>query len=137
MTLRVMVYGSLRQGMGNDIHRFAQHCNAEMIKKGLAKIKANMFSLGGFPYISFPKEEEGAGFAVGEVYEIFTNQDRMLEALDRLEGYPTFYDRKEVDTEHGKAWVYFFHEDRQGVPQVEDGDWVKYKTKGAARNETV
>lgn len=132
MSFQVLVYGSLRQGMGNDIRHFARHAKADMTMKGTTQLQgALMRSLTGFPAISFP--EEGAGYAViGEVYEITSNEKQMLASLDRLEGYPSFYDRKEVDTEFGKAWVYFFHEDRPNLPLVENGDWVDYKNSGGA-----
>lgn len=42
----------------------------------------------------------------GEVWEI---DDEMFRRTDRLEGYPHFYDRKEVDTPYGQAWIYFLN----------------------------
>lgn len=52
------------------------------------------------------------------------------QALDRYEGYPTFYYKKEIEIDfislkrklphHAKAFVYIMHEDRcLGVPSVE------------------
>src|SRR5690606_30002718 len=126
-SVQVLVYGSLRQGMGNDIHRFAQNCSAKMVKKGTTTSKGLMRSLGGFPAISFPTAKLSEHNSVGEAYEIGSSTEEMMAALERLEGYPTFSDRKEIETEFGPAWVYFFHEDRENLPPVEDGDWVKYR----------
>lgn len=52
------------------------------------------------------------------------------KALDRYEGYPTFYYKKEIEIDfislkrklphHAKAFVYIMHEDRHlGVPSIE------------------
>lgn len=47
---------------------------------------------------------------VGVLWEI---TDKCLESLDRLESYPTYYDRKIVPVLHNNkiydAWVYFMH----------------------------
>lgn len=122
-TLKVLVYGSLRKGMQNDIKYYAENANSNTKLLGTTKIKGKMYSLGAFPYVN-TKED---GVVVGEVYETTENQERLLYGLDRLEGYPAFYNREEVDTEFGKAWVYYINKPpRPDNTFVEDGDWVKY-----------
>lgn len=117
MGIRVAVYGSLRQGMGN--HRLLEN------SKFLGKDKLDgfiMYSLGGFPCIRtvFP---EGNTITV-EVYEV---DDATFERLDRLEGYPSFYDRKKVGTQYGEAWIYTIEREKSR-PVVESGDWVLFRT---------
>ena len=117
MGIRVAVYGSLRQGMGN--HRLLES------SKFLGKDKLDgfiMYSLGGFPCIRtvFP---EGNTITV-EVYEV---DDETFRRLDILEGYPSFYDRKKVDTQYGEAWIYTIEREKSR-PVVESGDWVLFRT---------
>jgi gamma-glutamylcyclotransferase (GGCT)/AIG2-like uncharacterized protein YtfP len=90
----VAVYGSLKKGFGN--HRLLT--NAEYL--GVDKIDGwDMYGLGGFPGIV-----AGEGSIHIEVYKV---DDEEMARLDMLEGYPSFYDRKQVSTQHGDAWVYF------------------------------
>jgi len=117
MAHKVAVYGSLRQGMFN-------HSLLETSKKlGNDKLEVFiMYSLGAVPCVRsvFP---EGNWITV-EVYEV---DDTTFERLDRLEGYPTFYDRKLVRTKYGDAWIYTIEREKVR-PVVEGGDWVLFKT---------
>ncbi|CAH9016553.1 AIG2-like gamma-glutamyl cyclotransferase [Vibrio phage 275E43-1] len=111
----VAVYGSLRAGMGN--HRVIEGAEC----KGTTTVSGwDLFSLGAYPFIL-----EGENDLVVEVFEV-DSENRQLR-LDGLEGYPTFYDRKKVDTEFGEAWIYFMHEGYAGSPLVASGDWVDFK----------
>lgn len=121
---QVLVYGSLRKGLGNDIHKFARATGASVEFLGHAIIPGEMHSLGGFPYVWFP--EECNTEVVGEVYHLNDPQGYLAAALDRLEGYPRFYNRKEVDTPFGKAWVYFFDKKDVHAP-VANGDWLQHR----------
>ena len=53
--------------------------------------------------------------------------DRTLKRLDALEGYPTFYDRTQVELENGlTSWIYFIPESDINVDEediIEDGNW--------------
>ena len=118
----VAVYGSLRQGLGN--HRLLEH--VESHEKGVTLSNFNMYSLGGFPAIT----EEGTAGVVVEVYDV---DDATFARLDRLEGYPSFYDRKEVDVllDNGntvQAWIYYLHDQPAYAGLVEGNDWVKFYT---------
>jgi gamma-glutamylcyclotransferase (GGCT)/AIG2-like uncharacterized protein YtfP len=73
----------------------------------------------------------------GEVYEINTSD---LDKLDKLEGYPRFYNRKVVKTLSGKECiVYFLDNHNKNISGrgkiVPSGDWVKYLQNKL--NETV
>ena len=56
---------------------------------------------------------------VGEVWEV---DDQTFHSLDGLEGYPNFYDRIQVPTFAGKAWIYI-NFDAENEPEIESGDW--------------
>lgn len=125
--MKIFVYGSLRRGMHNDIQRFFDQTGAEFEYLGTTTLKANMYSLGAYPYITepFPYDRTGP-VVIGEVYDIKSSRSRLLKALDRLEGYPSFYNRKEVKTIFGDVWVYFIDRLGDKMSQVENGDWVSY-----------
>lgn len=114
MSNKVVVYGTLMEGESN--HSVMQRASGELI--GSTAINGfNMYHLGGFPGVL-----EGDGTIQVEVYEV---QD--MAPLDRLEGYYKdmpergLYDRMEVETEFGKAWIYTYN----GNPtsKIESGNW--------------
>ena len=109
----VFVYGSLRKGYGN--HRLLQ--DSEFKGYHNTEPAYTMYSLGPFPMVG----ETGHHSIVGEVYEV--DEDTAL-ALDNLEGYPHFYDRIIIDTEHGPAWMYVGGHTGQ---IVESGDWTEHR----------
>lgn len=79
------VYGTLKKGFYN--HRLLEKSRF----MGAAVVKGyQMYDLGSFPGI---KESDPEKMIEGEVYEI---DQKTLEALDRLEGEGSLYDRKET-----------------------------------------
>ena len=111
----VAVYGTLRQGQGNYHRLLSQY---EMITLERTEEEWEMHSLGGFPAII-------PGFQ-NIVIEIFDVDRTTMDALDRLEGYPNFYDRRQITTSLGDAWIYFQHELSWDEDPIPDGDWVKH-----------
>jgi len=120
---KVFVYGSLKQGYGN--HTLLE--TSELVSEGkTVDDDYTMLSLGGFPGVLL----QGTTRILGEVYEV---TDEVFQRLDRLEGFPSFYNRKEIEVEqeHGdvvSAWMYFLNEDEDTYHQdlytlVEDGNW--------------
>jgi gamma-glutamylcyclotransferase (GGCT)/AIG2-like uncharacterized protein YtfP len=99
---KVFVYGTLKRGHGaND------YMNRGSKFVGEDRISAEMFSLGGFPGIRVAADEfsSEAPTVRGELYEV--EKEDLPPLLDRYEGYPRLYDRKQVTTETGElAWVY-------------------------------
>lgn len=93
--MKVFVYGTLKKGYRN--HYLLK--NSQFI--GDSKVdNFTLHSFGGFP-VAVPASEQ---YITGEVYEV---DDDTMTNLDWLEGYPSFYDRQIVETEHGNAWMYF------------------------------
>jgi len=96
----VAVYGSLKKGFGN--HRLLS--DSTLIGRGSTDTTYDMISLGGFPGLV-----EGNNHIQVEVYEV--TEDKLLHSLDRLEGYPSFYNRELIDIslDNGSkctAWIY-------------------------------
>jgi len=112
----ILVYGSLRQGMGNH----GLLADSEFLGEYNFEDNYVMLDWGGFPALT-PSEEIYP--IVGEVYKV---DEATYRRVEMLEGYPNFYDRIEVNTPYGKAGMYFVHNShRTNDSIVEDGNWVK------------
>jgi gamma-glutamylaminecyclotransferase len=114
--MKLFVYGTLMQGFWNN--RLLE--GATPI--GRDSIQGAMYSLGGFPYVSLYGED--TRIVHGEVYEI---EDDHLRLTDRLEGYPTFYNRSQVVSTNGEP-VFVYHIENapyNGTP-VPDGCWREF-----------
>jgi len=123
-TTPIFVYGTLRPDCGNDVlWRGKAHARFD----GLAILpRFRLVSGGAFPFALPDADADAVGALIvpndGEY-------DEVLARMDRLEGYPRFYDRLmvAVDTPDGivKAWVYTpAHPDEYDhLADVPDGDW--------------
>lgn len=115
----VAVYGTLRQNEGNHpVLHGAEFLGEEQVPG------FGMVNLGFYPAV-YLSDDADKTISV-EVYKPVN--DDMKRRLDGLEGYReggTFYDRMLIDTEHGKAWIYFMDQfDDESKNQVQTGDWV-------------
>lgn len=110
---KVFVYGSLKRGYGN--HHFLE--KSQYVGNHTTQPEFTMLSLGAFPAVT-----DGGDTAIhGEVYEV---TDKTMDSLDMLEGYPSFYNRKKINTIHGPAWMYYQEgELRDRYSVVESGNW--------------
>ena len=120
----VAVYGSLRQGLGN--HRLLDNEGVEFLGRGETVSKASMVSMGSFPAITQPSSEGGDYPIVVEVYAV---DEPTFKNLDRLGGYPNFYNREEVQVVMSEkrivnANIYFISEVTDGRHTLEHGDWM-------------
>ena len=88
---RIIVYGTLKKRHGNH----SVLGNSVYIGEAVTNSKEFSMFDGGFPFVSdgFPGDHTGS--IVGELYE--TNDQRILSNLDRLEGVPYLYIKREVD----------------------------------------
>lgn len=110
----IAVYGTLRKGYGN--HYLIQ----ESIFLGKTKTEPHWtmyISGGGFPVLI-----PGENSAVIEVYDI---DQKTLNRLDMLEGFPDFYNRKVINTEYGDAWIYFMQSYKSNL-SITSGDYADY-----------
>lgn len=97
MTSNLFVYGTLKQDGRLTLARFP---GAKFVSRAETIEELHgMISLGSFPGVI-----PGNSRVVGEVWEV----DRdTKQQVDRIEGYPTFYNRQIVDTTAGPAWMYY------------------------------
>lgn len=118
--IKVFVYGTLLEGYGN--HKYFLS-NAKKLGEHITSPNYTMLHLGGFPGVI----QEGDTAIKGEVYEV---SEEELRRLDRLEGYdlasPTsgLYNRKEIHTEWGKAWIYIYnYYNNYNYNTIPSGSW--------------
>lgn len=117
----VFVYGTLLRGYSN--HRLLENPvgTATFICAGYTQKMYTMYAQG-IPYVS---DESETSHIKGELFEV---DAETLADLDRLEGHPDFYERKEVPvyifarTKPKLAWLYFCTP-RRDVPVVASGDF--------------
>jgi gamma-glutamylcyclotransferase (GGCT)/AIG2-like uncharacterized protein YtfP len=112
----IFVYGTLRSGHSNH-HLLKDACNYGV---GHTVEHFAMYLTSGYPYVN---SHESRYPITGELLGV---DDSTLAMLDKLEGHPRYYERKEVsiiveDTQY-TAWMYF--KDPPGVLML-DGDYSK------------
>lgn len=98
--MRLFVYGTLKQGYGNN--RLLS--DAEFLGKDVVQVPYYLVDLGPFP-AAIPSDQVHE--IIGEVYQI---NDEIMERTDWLEGYPEHYNRSEIPTSFGDAWIYHYHQ---------------------------
>jgi len=110
----VFVYGTLRNGHSNHQLLKDAHCYGV----GSTEASYTMYLISGYPYVT---STETRYPIVGELYAV---DDETLNTLDRVEGHPRYYERREttviVGNDHHVAWMYF--RDPQGV-MMQSGDF--------------
>jgi len=113
----VAVYGSLRKGLYN--HGVIEDEQTAFV--GETELRGfEMRDYGSFPYV-----HHGNGKIKVEIYLV--TEEKLKEDLDMLEGYPSFYNREQVYTKYGKAWIYFIDKENHDIyNKVKDGDWKEY-----------
>ena len=98
-TYKVFVYGTLKSG--GRVRGLDQFDGANIIGEALTTDALySLYDLGSFPCVCL----DGNQRIKGEVWEVDTET---LKILDAIEGYPDFYNRKEIDTTQGKVWMYY------------------------------
>lgn len=115
---KVAVYGSLLSGLGN--HRLLE--TSTLVMNAEIAIPFKMIDLGAFP--GLVTTEENQNITV-EIYEV---EDDIFARLDRLEGYPNFYDRYIIPPIENinDIWIYFLADDNYQTQVVPSGDWKTY-----------
>ena len=110
----VFVYGTLR----------STHCNHHLLKDaychgvGVSEDRYAIYLKNGYPYIT---SSEDRYQITGELYSV---DDATLLLLDKFEGHPRHYERREicvsVGNERYNAWAYFH--DPPGI-RMQSGDF--------------
>lgn len=93
--IRVFVYGTLKRGQRNA-HFLG---DASYLGPFVTDPVYRMYEFDDYPAVCL----HGRRAIQGEVYRINEHQFR---TLDDLEWYPSYYQRIEIPTEYGDAWMY-------------------------------
>eukprot|EP00316_Scyphosphaera_apsteinii_P012242 CAMPEP_0119318312 /NCGR_PEP_ID=MMETSP1333-20130426/46027_1 /TAXON_ID=418940 /ORGANISM="Scyphosphaera apsteinii, Strain RCC1455" /LENGTH=407 /DNA_ID=CAMNT_0007324457 /DNA_START=22 /DNA_END=1245 /DNA_ORIENTATION=- len=144
-TYRVFVYGSLMRGLHN--HHFIERATFHHTTK-----TRDTFCLidsgSSFPYAistnsCFASQRSKPTAITGELWSV---KEPILDSLDRLEGHPDFYRRREIELEDDDevAWMYFLYDPKflkmiemspERYPDViPPGDWRTYYPPGTWRD---
>lgn len=110
------VYGSLKRG--GWLHNIIQ--NEKYMGTIRTEPNFTMYNYNNsYPMLSL----EGNDSITMEIYLVLDN--KTLENLDRAEGYPNLYNRKTIDTEHGKVWFYYNDNKRyfEQLNKIKSGTW--------------
>lgn len=132
----VFVYGTLRNGMGND--RFLYDRDTTRIVTADGKYVFNVPGYAMYPVVNhfpynFPYciESEEADTIEVEAYSV---NDQVMVALDKLEEYPKMYDRKLITVDGIEGWIYFarFHLSER-PRRIMGGNWREFMQAAHAK----
>ena len=122
----IAVYGSLRKNMGN--HGLISH--STLLETTTVSLPYKMISLGGFPGLI--KSDQNNEITI-ELYEV---DDTTYKRVERLEGYPSFYDKHNFSLKgyEKPIEIYVLNEtdkyySKFGSTEEHISDWTKYKMK--------
>lgn len=128
---RVAVYGTLKRGLSN--HYLLQDARY-MGRDCLTAI--TLYDLGPYPGAKIQTSE-------GIIIEVFEVTQMQLAALDALEEYNThapeqgMYNRVQLKTRYGSAWVYIYNLEVEGLPAQRRGSWQPGQTRTASEVRIV
>lgn len=119
MKKKIAVYGSLLSEMYN--HDLLNNDESTLLGEDIIDDNFTLVAVCSYPGLI---QHEGGNTPVKmEIYEV---SDEIYANVERLEGYPNYYDKLKIDTKFGEAEVYVLGEEYLSRPKVEDGDWRKY-----------
>jgi len=118
----IFVYGTLLSGQGNHIYFLG---DSKKVGEHVTEPEFEMLHLGGYPGLV----EKGHTAITGEVYEV---DELTFRHIDGLEGYHNtepssgLYNRKQIATPYGDAWVYIYNDrgrDLGNYRRIPSGSW--------------
>lgn len=135
--MNVFVYGTLMHDFGN--HRVMEMAFGRPLDQCIDWVPGTIINghelamwegHRGFPFL---RETNTPAYGVyGELYFDVPN----ILPLDRLEGYPNFYNRKKLTVHAGdltfEAWAYYINDFSDNTQPVPGGDWRAFKRGLAA-----
>jgi gamma-glutamylcyclotransferase (GGCT)/AIG2-like uncharacterized protein YtfP len=110
----LFVYGTLRQGEVADL---SIHAGASYV--GPDAINGDIYNLGWYPGVRLGSDN----VVVGDVFKL--GDASVIRQIDQYEGYPSLYNRSEVETKGGlRAWVYTINRECGENERITSGDWL-------------
>jgi gamma-glutamylcyclotransferase (GGCT)/AIG2-like uncharacterized protein YtfP len=129
----LFVYGTLRRDPAHELyHLLARHGHF----MGDARVRGRLFDLGSYPGMTLDHDN---GYVSGELYEITSNWQDVITQLDEYEGCsaddpePHEYRRELIEALRpaGRpvtAWAYVLNRDSRGLPVIESGDYLSWRS---------
>lgn len=119
LDIYLFVYGSLKRNHYNN--KFLD--DSEFIVKGRTSELFSLRDLGSFPYVDM---SESVSFIYGEVWKV---PGYSLKEIDKLQGYPVFYNRKVIsictDKKDIDSWIYYINkpDEYKDTTIIMSGNW--------------
>ena len=110
---RVFVYGSLKKGQRNDHFLRAAQFVGNFTTPGIY----SMYEFEDYPAVCL----HGQHAIEGEIYHV---NDQQFKMLDDLEWCPHFYQRIEIATDFGDAWMYIVKAELCHGKKLIPGNWL-------------
>jgi len=116
----IFVYGTLLEGYGNHAHFLKG--KGRKLGGYTTEPEFTMYDVGYFPGV----KHEGNTSIIGEVYEV---DEETFQHIDGLEGYNPeapqsgLYNRKQINTPWGEAWIYIINHTFTQDNIVASGSW--------------
>ena len=113
MNTLVFVYGSLK----------SEHYNNQLLEKSefisvhVTDSELTLVDLGAFPAVV----DKGNTRIRGEIYRV---TEKTFSELDKLEGYPKYYNRIEILTDFRSVWTYVYQKNSDDYPIIVSGEWI-------------
>jgi len=125
---RVAVYGTLKTDQSNH------HILADSQLVGRCQLsQITLYDIGPYPGAKL-RPSDGVDV---EVYDV---NAQTFARLDELEDYEAqapacgLYDRLQLETEFGAAWVYLYNPDVSGHPEIRRGGWAVIQRSDRGRS---
>ena len=129
---KIFVYGSLRSGFRNPAY---EYLTRYFKYSGEALVKGKFFDAGSHP-VALPTNDEH--FILGELYNM-NSEEEFSWAFTQLDDYEglnveigeiPLYKRSLVEVyQNGEtqiAWIYWYNQSINGMPEIETGDVMRY-----------
>jgi gamma-glutamylcyclotransferase (GGCT)/AIG2-like uncharacterized protein YtfP len=131
----VFVYGTLRAGEANDIHRAASRSGiAQPVLVGIGHVRGRLFDFGAYPGLVLDNDDTPVR---GDIYAI---DDALIPILDEIEevvpGVEGVFRSERIDVRvsaNGReqtldCLIYPVGENTvRGLKRIEEGDWIEYR----------
>lgn len=114
----LLVYGTLRKGQEN--HHLLDREGVEYLDT-VDVPNFMMFNLGAYPGVKIAAPTYSK-YITAELYKV--EGDINWAGLDYLEGHPNLYERIEVSTNRGDAWIYVYKRPVINNTLIPSGDWL-------------
>lgn len=135
MSKLIFVYGTLRKESATDMYRLLAR-SADFVGDGY--FQGILYKVDYYPGVVPSKNNQDK--VLGEVYEIKSDWDSVIEKLDDYEECgpkfpsPTEYIRElcpieMIDTKTVNAWVYIYNRSVKGLERIESGDFLRNSSK--------